>query len=348
MDPRVRVPAVLAVPLALAFALSLAGCDPTAFGGVSSPESGRDGFKDDRPGGGNDPAGGDGGSGVVEPGRYTFAISASPVDPFENEGAPATGPYDLYLWLVCGSRGLSLLEADLAVRGDAPVADHFFTPAEGVVSIDWDAYGDVNVVPADCPDGETLLGTLHLEGSGEGVAIWIDPVPDGIGAQDCGAPAESWGFSCLGFASDGSVPIERHPFQACFRSGRPFEFAISGSSTDPYVQSGDPVDGAVRLWLWNLSGSFQALGGNFEVVGGTLFDPPFSAEPPALNIDAEETPDVFLATPCAASALIGSVLVTDEGGGVEVTLVPGPDGGVAGCAAEPVVEMFACRAYSSR
>ena len=322
------------------FLWMFAGCVPEDLAGPSRDEGGKDDLND-----GVDIA--------HDPPRFSFAISSSASTPNVHTGAPASGPYDLYLWLVCSNYGLGHLQADFDVSGDALVADHFFTAEAGVVSIVWDEFGELNLAIPGCPQTQTLLGRLHLEGSGTGGRIGMRRPSTDMGAVDCTSESRVSGFSCVGYASDGNPPPQEGGLDACVANqyGSSLQFTISASRTDPYQQTAPPVDGPVVLWLWSISGSFAALQGDVSVAGGIGgFDPLFSAEPPYLNLNMTDGPDVLLASPgCSwGTNLLGSLLVVDDGAGVTVAMSPGAEGGAVDCDTDPHAHSFVCRPFSSR
>jgi hypothetical protein len=136
--------------------------------------------------------------------RFTFAISASPEDPFVSVAEPQVGAYDLYLWLVCANAGVFMVQADLPIAGDALIGEGF-TPDPGVVGIDWDEYGEFIVSLVECDHGSMRLGAFHFWGEGEGVAVNLQSDAGAGRAIPCGA-SEGWRFASRGFASDGSEP----------------------------------------------------------------------------------------------------------------------------------------------
>jgi hypothetical protein len=326
------------------FLWMLGGCTPEELVGPPSRPDGDD-FK-----GGDVDDEEDGGA--LGPSRFSFAISASASSPNEHQGSPATGPYDLYLWLVCANNGLAQLQADFDVEGDALVEDHFFSPAEGVVSIVWQEFGEVNLAVAGCPKQAALLGRLHLVGEGEGVRIGMRRPSEDMGALACANGSEVRGFSCIGYASDGNPPPQQGPQDAC--ASNPYagqvRFTLSASDTDPYQQTAPAADGPMVLWLWSVSGEFSALQADIGVESGVPFDPVFSAEPPFLSLNMSGGPDVLLAAPgCSwGTNLLGSLIVVDDGSGVTVTMTPGPGGGAVDCdVPDPHVHSFSCLAFSS-
>jgi hypothetical protein len=107
----------------------------------------------------------------------------------------------------------------------------------------------------------------------------------------------------------------------------------------------------MMLWLWSISGTFAALQGDIEVVGGIGgFDPVFSAEPPYLSLNMADGPDVLLASPgCSwGTNLLGSLMVIDDGTGVTVSMAPGVGGGAVDCDLSPHAHSFVCRPFSNR
>ncbi|MFN8178432.1 MAG: hypothetical protein U0167_10895 [bacterium] len=326
-------------------AITLVSCVPVDTTGPSRPPG--DGKKNDDSTSTGDPQ-----DPPADPPRFSFSISGSAEDPSLHDGLPATGAYDLYLWLVCANYGLAQLQADFDVTGDALVADHFFSPVDGVVSIVWNDFGQLNLAVSGCPQHATLLGRLHFTGSGAGVRIVMKRPSDTMGAIDCEDETRVSGFACVGYASTGTVP-ELDPADTCapMPSASPVLLAISASSSHPYEQSDHATDGPVTLWLWQVSGALTALQGEVHVVGGAAFDPLFSAQPPYMSLTVPNGPDVLLASPgCSSGAkLLGSLLVVDDGNGVWVQMTPGIDGGAADCATPtPAGVPFRCRAFSSR
>lgn len=286
--------------------------------------------------------------------RFSFAISGSATDPYLHYGLPAVGDYDLYLWLMCSNYGLAHLQADFDVVGDALVADHFFSPEDGVVSIVWEEFGQLNLAVNGCPQHEKLLGRLHLTGTGDGVRIGMLRPDSTMGAVGCDDEARSSGFSCVGYASYGSVPPISGSADGCAASpyASSLQFAVSASQTDPNVQSAPSVDGPVLLWLWSLGGAFSAVQGDIHVLdGGAEFDPVFAAVPPFISLNLPDGPDVMLASAgCSSgSKVLGSLLVIDDGTGVWVTMTPGLGGAVVDCdPIDPQGHLYRCRPFSNR
>jgi len=335
--------ACLLFALALVLVVPSIGCEPVGVTGPSGPGSTLLG--DDRtnppPDLPDDPP--------LEPPAYTFSISASPIDPYFNEGPAEAGAYDLYLWLVCTSRGLSHLEVDLDVSGDALVEDHYFSPlGNDVVSIDWEQYGELNLAVQGCPTIPTLLGAIHMIGSGDGGRICLSTEAEGAGAHGCYEPSAVHELSCVGFASDGSLPCVTNTTSGCAPPRFAHTFAISASRTDPYVNTGEPRDEPYLLYLWRIVGNFSALQGDITDLGGDeAFDPVFGAEPPFINLTYEGGPDVMMAAPgCPGGpSLLGSILIEGHGEDVYVTMTQGADGGLATCEAAPRLMPFGCRPY---
>lgn len=346
MSPHTRFLAfVLAVLLTLGN-----GCTPQDVIGSSDRGTGGTGGT-----GGKDDAGGDDGNDDSAPATtFTFTISGSATDPYLAYGPPRDGAYDLYLWLVCAPSGLSQVQADFTIEGDALVPDHFFSPEGSAISIVWQEYGELNLAVSDCIEGETMLGRLHLNGFGEGVRLSMAQPAIDLGAIGCGADQDVHGFSCVGYASDGTMPPQTLSDDGCaptVSSSGPL-FAISASPVVANQQSAPPVDGPVQLFVWSLGASFSALQANIEVTGGTgELDPVFAAQPPYLSINTPGGPDVLLASPGCSSGtkLLGSIWVMDDGQGVWVTMTPGAGGGgYADCGATPATHHFTCRPFNSR
>lgn len=149
------------------------------------------------------------------PGRYTFSLSASATDPFANTAAPATGSYEIYLWLVCSNVGIAALEIDLDVVGDE-LPEEFFEPlAEHVLFITWEGSGDMDLAIGGCPTETTLLGAIHLIGDGSGASVCFEKGTENAGAIDCHVDPRLHGLTIYGFASDGSEPCVRWPEDGC-------------------------------------------------------------------------------------------------------------------------------------
>jgi hypothetical protein len=332
--------------VALLGALLLAGgCMPQDLVGPEPPP----------PDGPGDDAGEDLDDGDVEPPpdpRFTFSISGSDVDPYLWEGPPAVGDYELYLWLVCSNVGLAHLQADFAVSGDALVPGAFFSPADSVVSIVWDEYGELNLAVRGCPEIPTLLGRVHLVGSGGGVRIVMERPSMEMGAVGCAEPTRVDGFSCNGYASYGGPPPQTGASDACAPPPGAWTvmFALSASPTDPNRQTAPPAQGEVQLWLWSLSGAFVAVQGDVHAVGGSVVDGGFAAEAPYLSMSIPGGPEVLLASEecITGTRLLGSLWVVDDGDGLWVTMTPGLGGGIADCSPEPHGYFYRCRPFSSR
>ena len=327
------------------------GCTTQDLGGPSRPTSG-DGNKPGDTGGDN--GGGDNGLDAPADPRFTFTISASATSPYVQQGEIVQGPYDLYLWLVCSNVGLAQLQADFTLSGDELVPDHFFSPEGSVVSIVWQEYGQLNLAVNTCPDGEELLGRLHLTGTGSGVRIIMErPADPTLGAFGCADLSRVSGFSCAGYASDGNLPPEILSADGCAPSSTAggYTFAISASAVHPFAGTAPRVSGPIPLYLWCIAGSFSALQGDIGVGGGAgEFDPVFSAIAPYLSLNLPDGPDVLLAAPgCSEGVkLLGSLWVLDDGGGVAVSMVPGPGGGAVDCGSTPTTHGFTCRSFSNR
>jgi hypothetical protein len=344
-----RLPTACVCGALLGLLLMLPACNPQGGTGPSSPQDG--GIDKDVPRDGG--SGGDGGDDEPppDPGRFTFAISGSDTDPFLNHGPATVGQYDLHLWLVCSNYGLSLLEIDLDVTGDQLVPDHYFSPAPGVTSITWQRFGELNIVPTGCPASALRLGTLHLIGDGDGGRVCLVAGSDSAGASSC-ETAEVYPISTLGWASDGSEPCVADPGNGCIPNPlATHTFAISSSSTNAWLQQGPPQQGPYFLYLWALSGSFNALQGEIHVLGtDTAFDPLFAVQPPFIGLSMEGGPDVLMASPeCVGGGrLLGSILLIGNGEGVWVTMSEGLGGGAAGCGgAVGTVYSYKCLPYSS-
>jgi hypothetical protein len=97
--------------------------------------------------------------------------------------------------------------------------------------------------------------------------------------------------------------------------GGPYEFTLSASDADPWVQSGEVgATGVTTLWLWKGGGGgLGAVAGDFEIQAAT--DPEtfavFSSIAPNLNVEREGLQEVFLAVAGCPSgpALLGQVTV---------------------------------------
>lgn len=323
-------------------AVGLTACDPQGSTGPSPPDRGLSGVGD-KPG---DPLP----DPPPEAGRFTFSISASDTDPYLHDAPPRTGPYDLYLWLVCSNYGLTHLEIDFETSGDTLVTDHFFSPAAGVASLVWEGFGELDLAVTGCPSSETLLGTLHLEGTGAGGRICLVATPETGGARGCETGNETHGLSCLGFASDGGTPGVTDPEDGCLDSPGPvFTFAISSSSTDWRLRTGAPVTGPYTLYLWNVGGAFSAVQGELHVFGGDVeASPSFSAVSPYIGVTTSGGADVLVAAAgCPGSpSLIGTILLEGTGAGSWVTMSAGARGGIADCG-NTGKYFYRCLPYSS-
>jgi hypothetical protein len=323
------------------------GCDPTETLGPADAQD----IPEGNDLGGDESSGDDPQDLPPEPGKCSFAISASEMDPYLNVAPPSTGLYDLYLWLVCAEYGLAQLQADIEISGDELVTDHFFSPSGDVVSIVWAEYGELNLAMSECPTDAILLGTLHLVGSGGGVRICLTEGEDG-GALDCDSELEPHPFSCVGFASNGGRPCYKYIEGGCAPRNWIYNaFSISASNTNPNVQTGVPTEGPYMLYLWSSSLRLSALQGEIHVLGADAeFDPVFAAEPPYIGLTLEGGPDVLLASAdcSSSSSLLGSILLIGNGEGVWVTLTPGAGGGIADCS-KPYANhyLFDCRPFSS-
>ncbi len=354
MSPHTRFLAhVLAVLLMLGN-----GCTPQDVIGSSDRGTGGTGGlggNGGKDGGSGDDGGDDGGDDPVPPPTtFTFSISGSATDPYLTYGPPQDGAYDLYLWVLCAPAGLSQVQADFTVEGDAFVPDHFFSPEGSAISIIWEDYGELNLALSDCIESETLLGRVHLNGFGEGVRLSMQRPAIDLGAYGCGADQDVHGFSCAGYSSDGSPAPQTLSDDGCAlppSSSSPL-FAISASPVVANQQGGPPVAGPVQLFVWSLGASFSALQANIEVVGGSgTLDPAFAAQSPYISINTPDGPDVLLASPGCSSGtkLLGSIWVMDDGTGVWVTMTPGAGGGgYADCSPTPGVHHFTCRPFNSR
>jgi hypothetical protein len=354
-----RTPSAGAWPGLLAgLLLALPACDPTGGSGPSSPQDwsgggGKDHPRDDGSGGqDDDPPPPPPPPPPPDPGRFTFAISGSDTDPFLNHGPATAGQYDLHLWLVCSNYGLSLLEIDVEVTGDQLVPDHYFSPAPDVTYITWERYGELNIAPSSCPAYAFRLGTLHLLGDGGGGRVCLVAGSETAGATAC-VNGQIWPISVLGWASDGSEPCVTDPGNGCIANPSPSHtFAISSSSTTPYAQQGAPQQGPYFLYLWALSGAFNAVQGELHVLGtDTPFDPLFTVQAPFIGLSQQGGPDVLLvSTGCVTGqTLLGSILLDGNGEGVWVTMSEGGvAGGAAGCGgAVGTVYSYKCLPYSS-
>lgn len=129
-------------------------------------------------------------------------------------------------------------------------------------------------------------------------------------------------------------------------------FAIIASSTTPYAQQGAPQQGPYFLYLWALSGGFNAMQGNIHVLGAdTGFDPIFAVLPPFIGLSQQGGPDVLLVSAgcVTGQTLLGSILLDGNGEGVWVTMSEGGvAGGAAGCGgAVGTVYSYKCLPYSS-
>ncbi len=201
-EHRARTRLALSAAILLFTTLVVGACVPAEMG-----PSGSEGLSDtggDGKGSGND-AGDDDPPPPppVDPG-FTFAISASPSDPFVSVAEPALGEYDLYLWLICANAGLFLVQTNLVIEGDTIVGEGF-SPDPGVIGIDWDEYGEFIATLGDCDEGPMRLGAFHLVGEGDGVAFSLQSEDSRGRATACGA-SEPSPFASRGFASDGSEP----------------------------------------------------------------------------------------------------------------------------------------------
>ena len=143
--------------------------------------------------------------------RSTFAISASAEGPYVPTAVPEDGAYDLYLWLLCGERGVFFLEADFRVTGDELV-ESSFSPDDPNTLITGTGHFALSI--ADCPTGPTRLGRIHLIGGGQGAQVVLDDPPDAAGVSGCGGNDDDT-YSCLGFSSDGDPPPVLHPEEGC-------------------------------------------------------------------------------------------------------------------------------------
>jgi hypothetical protein len=329
--------ALLAIVLAAAFS-----CQPSSTVGPSAGD-------DSGGGGSGDGSGGDDPDPTSPEHLYTFSISASATDPHVNVGAPAAGLYDLYFWLVCANYGVMHVQADFAVHKDEFDESGFFTPSEKVTAATWEELGELHASVQGCPTGETLLGTIHMIGSGSGGRVAMSSAVSRVGVVVCGAETELRPYCCFGYASDGSKPKVSHLHLSCYSAGdEPHELAVSASPEDPFVQTGEPEHGAYYLYLWSLSGQFTALEGDIQVDGGGASAAAFAAEPPFQRPNGSGGADVLLTGPgCSAGTLfLGTITLTGNGEGVSVTVVPVGDG-VTDCADPSETATYTCRAYVS-
>lgn len=332
----------------LAAALLLAGCNPV---GPTRGESGLTAHHDDHKDTGGGSAGGDGSSGDDTPTdnrppiRASFAISASAVAPDVTRGEPATGPYELYLWMTCTTDTVGYLQADVVLEGDALFADHWFSPTGETVAVLGEGGGDLNLTLTSCPSELTLVGTFHLEGSGHGGRLHIQETEPGFGVLGCDGILGG-DFSCEGYASDGGSPEVYQWGEGCSSGLGANSLSLSFSATSPSESVAPVTDGLVQLFLWSRSGAFSALQGDLELLGGvSSFGATFVPEPPFLGLATEDGPDVLIAAGGCPSGgmLLGSFYFQGDGTPGLIRFGTGPHGGAATCdPLHPVRVGFTC------
>lgn len=162
-------------------------------------------------------------SSADSPPGYTFSISASSTDPWENTALPTGGIRDLFLWLVCGDDGLAAFEARLT--GD--VAAISFTPDAGVMNIGSSAA--LQLAVPGCPSTDPLVLGHWTVFDTTGINACLSPTLDGersIAAISC-ATEKTLMPRCIGFASDNSTPRELGQWP-CLEAPGPMEGLVLG------------------------------------------------------------------------------------------------------------------------
>jgi hypothetical protein len=181
--------------------LSLPACEPLPTEPDASRGSVRlDGGKDEPIPVDEDTGGGNDGPSYIPSGPYVFAISESDSTPDARLGEPREGFYLLYLWLVSGPGGISALEGNIQVTGDAPF-DPVFSAISPNLGVWIEGGSDVLLAIPGEPTGPTLLGSVLIEGSGNGGTVTLVRASGESGAVDCNSLPQVHGFTCLGYSS---------------------------------------------------------------------------------------------------------------------------------------------------
>lgn len=133
---------------------------------------------------------------------YELSISASATDPHENASAPSGGLRPLFLWMTCGDRGISALEA--GTTGSLTATS--FTPAGGALCI---CEGDdLLVAVPDCaqePGTPVLLGWWLVEDDGGDFCLAPSARSGTLAVVDCSV--RIWDLpGVTGFSSTASEP----------------------------------------------------------------------------------------------------------------------------------------------
>ena len=156
---------------------------------------------------------------------YSFSISASATDPFQNTAPAANGYRNLYLWATCAKSGISALEADVVSNLNVGT----FQGLNGVHNLS--QTGDVLCAVPGCPQGPEvnfLVGTWSVEDYGGTVCLEPSAWNSWMIAVDCTAP-NPYGFALevIGFSSTSEAPCVAGE-NGCVLDTSPTAVSLSG------------------------------------------------------------------------------------------------------------------------
>jgi hypothetical protein len=157
---------------------------------------------------------------------YSFSISASATDPYQNTAPPANGYRNLYLWATCAKSGISAIEADVV----SDMTMGVFSGMDGVQNLSTSR--DILCAVPGCPRGDEvnfLVGTWSVQDYGGSVCLTPSAWNSWLLATDCTTP-NPYGFAIevTGFSSSGEAPCVAGENGCVFDSEPPTAIALSG------------------------------------------------------------------------------------------------------------------------